>query len=707
MKQEKKYNLELASKNYEIIVNKLAKQANGSVVVKCGETMVMATAVMSDKPNETIDYFPLFVEYEEHYWAAGKIRGSRFMKRKGRPTDEAILSGRLIDRSIRPLFPKGLKNEVQVVINVLSFDFTIDPRTLSFIAASIALETSDIPFNGPVAGVCIGQKNGELVINPTIDEQEQGGLSMFISGVKENIAMVEAEAVEVDEEKILKGMEMAQKANQKISQFVEKIAQENQVEKCQFETKSVDEKLIESLNQKYFNQFEEIFDNYVDKQDYEAKIKNLVETALEEELTPFLETEEHETMEKELKEILEDINKKVIQHNVLANKKRLGGRSMDEVREISVEVDYLPRTHGSAVFKRGETQSLTITTLGAPGSELILDGMADEPETTQRYMHFYSFPPYSTGQTGFFRGPGRREIGHGALGEKGLISMIPDKEKFPYTVIVNTEIMGSDGSTSMAGVCGSTLSLMDAGVPIKNPVSGVAMGLVVDEKDLNNYEVLTDLCANEDFAGHMDFKVAGTEKGITALQMDIKVQGLSLEILRDALKKAQKGRMDILKKMLETIKEPRKEVSKYAPRIEKIRINPDMIRKLIGPGGKNINAIIDQTQVQIDIEDDGLVYITSNDSESMDKAVELVQNATREPKVGETYIGKVTRILDFGAMVEFLPEIEGLVHISKLGRGQRVNRVRDVVDMGEKVKVKIDEIDRQGRFNLSFIEKVE
>ncbi|MEA3273060.1 MAG: polyribonucleotide nucleotidyltransferase [Patescibacteria group bacterium] len=699
-KAEKTYKIELGEKIAELTFNKMARQANGSVLVKMGGTVVLGTATMSAKPNEEIDYFPLFVEYEENYWAAGKIRGSRFMKRKGRPTDEAVLTSRLIDRSIRPLFPKGMKNEVQIVVTVLSFDFINDPRPLALLASSAALEVSDIPFEGPLAATYVGENNNKLIVNPTIEEQEQGKLDIFITGVSENISMVEAGAKEASEEQILEALALGQTTNTQISEALTKIGKKEGQPKTELPSFLVDSELKENLDKESREKFEEFFNNYKNKQDYEGKIKKLKDEIAKG------KPEEYPLKKTEIEETLDGINKNVIQTNVLKNKKRLGNRAMDEVRPISIDVSVLPYTHGSSLFTRGETQGLTVTTLGSPDSELILDGMSDEIDAKKRYLHYYSFPPYSTGECGPMRGPGRREIGHGALGEKALASVIPSRDTFPYTMVMQTEIMASDGSTSMASVCGSTLALMDAGVPITSPVSGVAMGLIVDSEN-KKYQVLTDLCANEDFAGHMDFKVAGTKKGITALQMDIKVKGLSFEILKDALKAAKKGRLDILKKMLATIDKPREEMSPHAPRVEKITINPDQIRDVIGPGGKVINSIIEQTKAQISVEDDGTIFVTSNNQESMKSAIKMIESITKIPAVGEVYSGKVTRIMEFGAFVEFLPKREGLVHISKLGKGQRVNRVADVVNIGDKVKIKIDEIDNVGRFNLGFVGKEE
>ena len=697
-KSEKTYKIKLGEKTAELTFNKMARQANGSVLVKMGETVVLGTATMSTKPNEEIDYFPLFVEYEENYWAAGKIRGSRFMKRKSRPTDEAVLTSRLIDRSIRPLFPKGMKNEVQIVVTVLSFDFVNDPRPLALLASSAALEVSDIPFEGPLAITQVGEIDDKLIVTPTIAEQKQGTLDIFIAGVDKNIAMVEAGAKEVSEEQILEALTLGQNNNKQISEALTKIAKNEGKPNAEIPSFLVDAELKEDLDKESREKFEEFFDNYKNKQDYEGEIRKL-----KGEIVKGV-AKDYPLKEAEIKEVLDGVNKNVIQTNVLKNNKRLGNRGMDEVRPISIDVSVLPYTHGSSLFTRGETQGLTVTTLGSPDSELTLDGMSDEIDAKKRYLHYYSFPPYSTGECGPMRGPGRREIGHGALGEKALESVIPSRDIFPYTMVMQTEIMASDGSTSMASVCGSTLALMDAGVPIESPVSGVAMGLIIDS-ETKKYQVLTDLCANEDFAGHMDFKVAGTKKGITALQMDIKVKGLSFEILKDALRAAKKGRLDILEKMLATIDKPRKEMSPHAPRVEKITINPDQIRDVIGPGGKVINSIIEQTKAQISVEDDGTIFVTSNDKESMTSAIKMIELITKIPAVGEVYTGKVTRIMEFGAFVEFLPKREGLVHISKLGKGQRVNRVSDVVNIGDKVKIKIDEVDNVGRFNLGFVGK--
>ncbi|MFH1558958.1 MAG: polyribonucleotide nucleotidyltransferase [Patescibacteria group bacterium] len=706
MKQDHKNTsvLKISDREIKITPNRFAAQANGSALVQLGDTVVQATAVMRKQISNDLDYFPLSVDYEENYWASGKIRGSRFMKRKGRPTDEAILTGRLIDRSIRPLFPKGMKNDVQIIISVLSYDFINDPRPLAMIAASVALEVSDIPFNGPLSTVHIGEKNNEFILFPTIEEQASSALSVFVSGVSQDIAMVEAGANEAKEAQVLEAFKLAQTQNKKISSEIAKIAEQHGKTKIKPELVLPDPELKKQLEKKALTQLEKIFSGYQDKKDYEEKIKRFKDTIIEK-----IEAENKDKniqpSSSEISETLDEINKQVIRNNILTHNKRLGDRAMDEVRPLSIEISVLPRTHGSAVFTRGETQALTTTTLGAPGDELILDGMVDKPDAKQRYMHFYSFPPYCTGETGFMRGPGRREIGHGALGEKALIPVIPNKEKFPYTVILHTEIMNSDGSTSMASVCGSTLALMDAGVPITKPVAGVAMGLIVD-KESDKYQVLTDLCANEDFAGHMDFKVAGTEDGITALQMDIKVNGLSFEILKDSLDKARAGRMQILEKIKKAISAPRPQLSKWAPRIEIIQIDPQKIGELIGPGGKMINSIIEKTGVEIDIEDDGQVFVSSNDQKSMDQALSLVNQVTKIPEIGEEYIGTVSRIMEFGAFIEFLPGKDGLVHISKLIPGKRVDRVTDVVKIGDKVKIRIEQIDNMGRYNLSLIKKL-
>jgi polyribonucleotide nucleotidyltransferase len=682
-----------------VSLGKVAQQANGSALVKMGETVVLATAVMSKEPKKDLGFFPLMVEYEENYWAAGKIRNSRFMKRKGKPTDEAILTSRLIDRSIRPLFPEGMQNEVQIVISVLSFDFENDPRSLAVLGASIALEVSGIPFEGPLCVTHLGKKE-ELILAPTIKEQEEGALDMFITGVGENIVMVEAGAKELTEEEMISALDLAQEKNKEMAKDIQNLCAKFKKERTEIPLKVMDVELKKSLQKKYSDQFQELFNNYKDKLDYEATVRNL-----EKEIILKEEADGNGEQTEDIKAALYSIQKETIQKNVLENKKRLGGRGMDEVRPLNIEISVLPRVHGSALFTRGETQGLTVTTLGSPGNELYLDGMGDSLGAKKRYLHFYSFPPYSVGECFPMRGPGRREIGHGALGEKAIASMIPPKEEFPYSIVMQTEIMASDGSTSMASVCGSTLALMDAGVPMKKPVAGVAMGLVID-KEKKNFQVLTDLCANEDFAGHMDFKVAGTKDGITALQMDIKTKGLSLEILKEALAKAQKGRLFILDKMLEVIAEPKKEMSLYAPRVTKLSVNPEKIGTIIGPGGKMINSIIEQTGAQIDIEDDGSVFVTSQDKEGMEKAVSMINSLVKEPKVGEEYIGTIVEMKDFGVMVEFLPRRKGLIHVSRLNNGQRIERISDVARIGEKVKIKIEEVDHMGRYNLTLIEKI-
>ncbi|MBD3238763.1 MAG: polyribonucleotide nucleotidyltransferase [Candidatus Moranbacteria bacterium] len=698
--------IKIGGKEITLTINQLAKQTNASALAQMGETVVLATAVMGE-PREDADFFPLSVDYEEHYWAAGKIRGSRFMKRKGRPTDEAILSGRLIDRSIRPLFPKGMRNQVQIIVNVLSFDFINDPRALAFVAVSAALEASDIPFNGPLAAVLISANQDKLILNPTIDEIEKEQVEIFIAGVGQNISMVEAGAREIPEEQVVRAINLAQTENQKISEFISQAVKKIAKPKQEVPLFLAPAELKQKLSDQYLPEFQKIFASYQDKQQYETDIKALFEKITRQQMQDQTESSEpDQDQQSRIAQALEEIHKKMIQSNVLDKGQRLGGRAMDQVRDLDIQVGLLPRTHGSALFQRGETQSLTTTTLGSPGSELILDGMTDEPEASQRYMHFYGFPPYSVGDTAPMRGPGRREIGHGALGEKSVKPVIPDKQDFPYTILMNTEILGSDGSTSMASVCGSTLALMQAGIPIKKPVAGVAMGLVVNPENLDQYQILTDLCANEDFAGHMDFKVAGTDQGITALQMDIKVQGLGLEILKKSLEQAKQGRLQILKSMLRVIDQPNKNISPHAPRVKKIQIDPEKIGDVIGPGGKVIKSIIEETGAQIDIENDGTVYITSVDQDSMKQALKHIQALTKEAAVGETYVGKVTRIMEFGAFVEFLPGQEGLIHISKLGQGQRVNRVRDVVEINEKVKVKIIEKDKLGRYNLAFMGKV-
>lgn len=692
--EQKKWSLQIGGRILEIESGLLAGQANGSVTVRYGDTVVLATAVMSKEASRISGYFPLMVDYEERYYAAGKIKGSRFIKREGRPSDEAILTGRVVDRTIRPLFNGRMRNEVQVVITVLSIDGENDTDIISMIAGSAALHISNIPWNGPIGAVRVGKINGELILNPVNGEVKESELDLVIAGTKDKINMIEAGAKEVPEEDIIKAFEFGQEAVKKIVNFLEDIRKEAGKEKSEpallqgepeFEEKIKEMLLKENLEDALYD---------VDKRIIAEKVD-----AIKKKVFEYIE-QENEGDTSKLKEItvqiLEEVSDEIVHKNILDKEKRPDGRKLDEIRKIECQVGVLPRTHGTGLFTRGETQALTVTTLGSPGDEQIIDTM--ELDVKKRYIHHYNFPPFSVGEIKPMRGPGRREVGHGALAEKALVPVLPSKEDFPYTILLVSEVLSSNGSSSMASTCGSTLSLMDAGVPIKRPVSGIAMGIIVDSND--NFKILTDIQGAEDHYGDMDFKVAGTEKGVTALQMDVKVDGVTIEMLKAVLAQSHGNRMEILEKITAAISSPRKEMSQYAPRIIIMKINPDKIRNVIGTGGKIINEIIDETGVQIDIEDDGSIFITSADAESARKAQEWIDNLTHEVKPGEMFKAKITRIMNFGAFAEILPGQEGLIHISELA-DHRVEKVEDIVKVGDVVPVKVIKIDEQGRINLS------
>ncbi|HHU70003.1 MAG TPA: polyribonucleotide nucleotidyltransferase [Thermoanaerobacterales bacterium] len=680
-----KYNL--AGRDLVVETGRLAQQANGSVIISYGDTTVLVTATASKEPREGVDFFPLTVDYEERLYAVGKIPGG-FIKREGRPSEKAILSARLIDRPIRPLFPDGFRNEVQVIATILSVDQDNLPDVTAINGASLALCISDIPFDGPIGAVDVGLVDEKLIINPTCEQREKSKLKLVVAGTKDAILMVEAGANEVPEDKILEAIMFGHKEIQKIVEFQENIVAQIGKEKMKLELYQID-KEIESAIRKFA---EEKLINAVknpDKLSREDNIDSVYKETLEnfEEMFP--------EKEQEIKDVLDALLKEQVRKMIIEEGIRPDNRGLDEIRSITCEVGILPRTHGSGLFTRGQTQVLTVTTLGAMGDVQVLDGLGIEE--FKRYMHHYNFPPYSVGETRFLRGPGRREIGHGALAERALEPMIPSEEEFPYTIRLVSEVTSSNGSTSMASVCGSTLSLLDAGVPIKAPVAGIAMGLI---KEGNKVAILSDIQGIEDFLGDMDFKVAGTEKGVTAIQMDIKVKGLHEDILANALNQARKGRLFILDKMNQVINKPRANLSPYAPRILTLKIDPDKIRDVIGPGGKTINKIIAETSVKIDIEDDGRVYIASVDERSAKKAEKLIEDLTRDVEVGSIYLGKVLRTTNFGAFVEILPGKEGLVHISKLEK-TRVDKVEDVVNVGDEILVKVTDIDHQGRINLS------
>jgi len=681
------FELELAGRKLSIETGRIAQLADAAVLVRYGDTVVLVTACASAEPKEGIDFFPLSVDYEERLYAVGKIPGG-FIKREGRPTEKAILSARLIDRPIRPLFPHGYRNDVQVVATVLSVDQDNLPEIAAMIGSSAALSISTIPFQGPTGSVLVGRVDGEFILNPNNEEREKSDLHLVVSGTGDAVMMVEAGAKEVPEDVMLEAIMFAHENIKKIVAFIEEITVKVSKEKKEYTVFKPEEE-IEAAVREYATQKTLDAIRTPDKLERQEKIDAVKVETLEHFAEIFPEKE------KDIDEVLYDILKEQVRKLITEEGIRPDDRKLDEIRPISCEVGILPRVHGSGLFTRGQTQVLTIATLGALGDVQILDGLTDEE--SKRYMHHYNFPPYSVGETRFMRGPGRREIGHGALAERALEPMIPTEEEFPYTIRLVSEVVSSNGSTSQGSVCGSTLALMDAGVPIKAPVAGVAMGLM---KEKDNVAILTDIQGMEDFLGDMDFKVAGTSKGITAIQMDIKIAGIDRPILERALEQARVGRLFILDKMLSVISEPRKELSPYAPKIITTRIDPDKIRDIIGPGGKTINKIIAETGVKIDIEDDGRVFIAAVNQAAGDKALKIIESLVKEVKEGEIYLGRVTRLMTFGAFVEILPGKEGLVHISKLDT-KRVEKVEDVVAVGDEILVKVTEIDKQGRINLS------
>lgn len=683
----KTFEMELAGRTLKVEIGKVAELAHGACTVTYGDTVVLVTACASKTPREGIDFFPLSCDYEERSYAVGKIPGG-FIKREGRPTEKAVLTSRLIDRPIRPLFPKGYYNDVQVIATVLSVDQNCTPDVVAMIGSSIALSISPIPFMGPTGSVNIGMINGEYIVNPTSEQREISDLNLMVSGTKDAIMMIEAGANELTEEQVLDAIMFGHEEIKKIVAFIEGIVAEVGQPKAEVILKETDVDLEAEV--KAFATEKLI--NAIKTFEKQERIENI--DAVKEEAMAFFQ-EKYEDRLKEVGEILSKIVKTEIRRMILEEGIRPDDRKLDEIRPIWSQVGVLPRTHGTGLFTRGQTQVLTVATLGALGDVQILDGLGEEEE--KRYMHHYNFPPYSVGETRFLRGPGRREIGHGALAERALEPMIPSKEDFPYAIRLVSEVLSSNGSTSQASVCGSTLALLDAGVPLKNMVAGIAMGLV---KEKEKVAVLSDIQGMEDFLGDMDFKVAGTDKGITAIQMDIKIAGIDRPIMKEALEQARVGRLHILNKMRETITEPRPELSPYAPKIVKMKIHPDKIRDVIGTGGKVINKIIDDTGVKIDIENDGTIFIAAPDQESGKRAVEIIEDIVREPVVGEVYKGKVVKIMNFGAFLEILPGKEGLVHISNIAH-ERINKVEDVLQVGDEIEVKLMEIDPQGKINLS------
>ncbi|MBU8877880.1 polyribonucleotide nucleotidyltransferase [Bacillus sp. FJAT-29790] len=682
------YSIDWAGRKLTVEVGQLAKQANGSALVRYGDTAVLSTATASKEPKN-LDFFPLTVNYEERLYAVGKIPGG-FIKREGRPSEKAILASRLIDRPIRPLFADGFRNDVQVISMVMSVDQDCSSEMAAMFGSSLALCVSDIPFGGPIAGVSVGRIDGEFIINPTVEQAEKSDIHLVVAGTKDAINMVEAGAEEVPEETMLEAIMFGHDEIKRLIAFQEEIVAEIGKEKKEVPLYEVDKDLeaeVRSICEQNMITAIQVQEKHA-REDAIKAVKNEV-------LEKYTEQEANDDDLKQVKQILDKIVKGEVRRLITEDKVRPDGRGLDVIRPLSSEVNILPRTHGSGLFTRGQTQVLSVCTLGALGDVQILDGLGIEEE--KRFMHHYNFPNFSVGETGPVRGPGRREIGHGALGERALEPIIPSEKDFPYTVRLVSEVLESNGSSSQASICASILAMMDAGVPIKAPVAGIAMGLIMSGE---HYSILSDIQGMEDHLGDMDFKVAGTSKGITALQMDIKIEGLSREILEEALQQAKKGRMHILDSMLSTLSQPRNELSQYAPKILTMTINPDKIRDVIGPSGKQINKIIEETGVKIDIEQDGTVFISSINEEMNQKAKKIIEDIVREVEVGQMYLGKVKRIEKFGCFVEIFNGKDGLVHISELAE-ERVGKVEDVVAIGDELLVKVTEIDRQGRVNLS------
>lgn len=691
-----KFKLEMGGRELSLEVKDLAEQADGSVFARYGDTVVLATCCMSPTSASSRGFFPLTVDYEERYYAAGKIKGPRYIRRESRPSDKAILNARLIDRTIRPRFSQNLFREVQVVDTVLSWDGQNDPDVLGIIAASAALSLSNIPWRGPLAAIKIGRVNNEFVLNPVAELEEKNEFQLVIAGDFEKdqliINMLEGEGSEVSEELVAAAVEFARPYLKKIIDFQKNIVSRLGKAKSQIKESQIDPELSGKVKEFLDGKIETVLFQP------DRSLRQEQEEALKQELAEFVKKEYPDQENgRNLPLLFDEEVDRVFTENILKNGKRPDGRKLDELRPISCAVGVLPRTHGTGLFCRGQTKALSILTLGAPGDQQILEGM--EITGKKHFMLHYNFPPYSVGEIKPMRGPGRREIGHGMLGERALLPVVPSTDEFPYTIRVVSEILSSNGSTSMASISGASLALMDAGVPIKSPVAGISIGLVMDE-ETKKYALLTDIQGPEDHHGDMDFKAAGTRHGITALQMDVKLDGITQEILTQALAQAKKARLEILDVTEKTIAEPRKELSPYAPRILTLQINPEKIREVVGPGGKVINAIVSQTGAVIDIEQSGLIFITSENEASAQKALEWIKNITHEVSVGETFNGKVSRLFNFGAMVEFLPGQEGLIHISELAN-YRVNKVDDIVKIGDVVPVKVVGIDEKGRVNLS------
>lgn len=687
---ERIFTLELGGKTITVETGKYAQQASGSCLLRCGETVVLVNATMNDSMRDGIDFFPLSVEYEEKQYSVGKIPGG-FMKREGRPAEKAILTSRLIDRPLRPLFPKGFFNDVQVIATVLSVEMDFTPEVLAMIGSSISLSISRIPFMGPTGSVVVGLVDGEFVVNPDAAQREKSKMHLVVAGTKDAVMMVEAGCEEIPESVMLDAIMFAHDNIKKVVAFIEDIQGEIGVPKYEFVADVPEDEFKKEVEDFAKDKILWSLDtfNRTERQERENQVKTEIKEH-------FIEKYPESDQLKYIGDIVYKMLKNTVREKILKQGIRPDGRKTTEVRPIWCEAGVLPRPHGSSVFTRGETQVMNILTLGVLSDAQIIDGLDDV--NSKRYMHHYNFPPYSTGEAKMMRSPGRREIGHGALAERALVPVLPSEEDFPYALRLVSEAISSNGSTSMASVCGSTLSLMDGGVPIKAPVAGAAMGLMQDS-ETGEVVVLTDIQGLEDFFGDMDFKVAGTKDGITAIQMDIKVAGISKEIFEKALAQAYDARLHILGKMLEVISEPRKQLSKYAPKIINFSVNPEKIREIIGPSGKMINKIIDETGVKIDIEDDGKVFVASDDMEMIEKAKSLIMAIAKDIEVGEEYDGKVVRIMNFGAFIELVPGKDGMLHISKMAN-KRVETVTDVMNIGDVVKVKVDAIDGQNRINL-------
>ena len=692
MSEKKVFSTTLGGRPLSVEVGQLAKQANGSVLVRYGDSVVLSAAVASKRPSMG-DFFPLTVHYIEKMYAVGKVPGG-FLKREGRPSDNATLTSRLIDRPIRPMFPEGVRTEIQITNTVLSVDQDCTPEMAAMLGASLALAISDIPFDGPIAGVNVGRVNGELVINPTVAQSEVTDIELTVAGTDTAINMVESSAKEVGEADMLEALLFGHEAIKELVAFQKEIAAEVGKEKFEFDIAEVRSEVTEPLNTLFKDQMVQAIQTE-EKKAREEAVANVMEAAKVYFAEKFADEVDFDALMKDVNTALHDLEKDEVRRLITHERVRPDGRKIDEIRPLASEIALLPRVHGSGLFTRGQTQALTAATLAPLGEHQIIDGLGTEE--AKRFIHHYNFPNFSVGETGRVGSPGRREIGHGALGERALLQVIPSAEEFPYTIRLVSEVLESNGSSSQASICAGTLALMDAGVPIKAPVAGIAMGLVMDGE---NYTVLTDIQGLEDHLGDMDFKVAGTSEGITALQMDIKIQGITKEILEEALTQARAARLEILDELTSTIASPRPELSPYAPKIDLITINPDKIKVVIGKGGETINSIIDATGVKIDIDQSGTVSIASADQDMINKAKEMIELLVKEVKVGEVYEGTVKRIEKFGAFVEVLPGKDGLVHISELEH-HRVNQVEDVLSLGQKIQVKVIEIDDRGRVNLS------